>query len=282
MHRKSYRRASRRLAAAPVLLALLLFTGCFSHHTIIRVNADGSGIIEQEVILLESMVQMLQMFAPPGQAEDAPLYTLEDLEAEAAAMGEGVTLVSVEPLDTGDTSQGYRAIYAFEDVRKLTIEQNAEPPMPDAMSASMNMPGDAPEEPSEAIQFDFTPGAPAALSIRVPMPDPEDFEGGEDPAVPDSLNQTPPIEMLRGMFEGARISLVVEVDGAITDTDATYRDGDQVVLMDIDFEALLEDPEQFEKLTNQQPSSIAEAREMLESIHGIKVETQEVIQIHFE
>lgn len=278
MHRKSYRRVPHRLAAASVLLTLLLFTGCFSHHTIIRVNADGSGTIEQEVVLLESMVQMLQMFAPPGQAEDAPLYTLEDLEAEAAAMGEGVTLVSVEPLDTGDASQGYRAIYAFEDVRKLTIEQNAEPPMPDAMSA--DMPDAAPDAPSEAIQFDFTPGTPAALSIRVPMPDQEDFENN-DP-VPDSLNQTPPIEMLRGMFEGARISLVVEVDGTITDTDATYRDGDQVVLMDIDFEALLEDPEQFENLTNRQPSSITEAREMLESIDGIKVETQEVIQIRFE
>ncbi len=278
MHQKSYPAVQRRLVAALAVATLLFFTGCFSHNTIIRVNADGSGTIEQEVMLLGPMLEMLQMFAPPGQEPGDDIYTIEDLEAEAAAMGEGVTLVSVEPIDNGDMSKGYRAIYAFEDVRALTIEQNAEPPIPDAMGA----PVDLPEGASEAFAFDFTPGSPAALSIHIPVPDPEDFNNtSAEPASKNDL-QSPPIEMLREMFKGARISLQVEVDGDIMETDASYRTGNQVTLMDINLEALLEDPEQFENLSQQQPSSIAEARALLEEIDGIQVETQEVIQIHFE
>lgn len=52
--------------------------------------------------------------------------------------------------------------------------------------------------------------------------------------------------------------------------------------MEMSFDELLEDPEQFKKLKNLDDTSYEETRELLKDIPGIKFETNEKVEVLFE
>ena len=61
-------RIFRLAAVAAVALAA---AGCFQSTTLIRINADGSGTIEQTTIVTEAALQQLRQFAP--KTDSCPL-----------------------------------------------------------------------------------------------------------------------------------------------------------------------------------------------------------------
>ena len=104
----------------------------------------------------------------------------------------------------------------------------------------------------------------------------------QDPTPVDSTQAEEQLAMMREMLKGARIHMAVAVEGAITETNASYLDGNRITLIDIDFDLLLEDEEQLELLSNANPQTTAEVKALLEGIDGIKVETTEEIIVRFE
>ena len=189
-------------------------------------------------------------------------------------MGEGVRLSSVEPIDE-DGKQGCRAFYDFDDINQLTISQNPGDQMPSGMTA------DEPTSTEEVVTFSFTPGSPATLVINLPQ-DFQDNNPDEDPAPVDSTQGEEQLAMMREMLEGARIHMALAVEGAITETNASYQDGNRITLIEIDFDRLLENEEQLELLSNANPQTTAEVKALLEGVEGIKMETGEEILVRFE
>ncbi|GAH89673.1 unnamed protein product, partial [marine sediment metagenome] len=77
------------------------------------------------------------------------------------------------------------------------------------------------------------------------------------------------------------LSLFVEVEGRIVDTNATYRDGSKITIMEMDFGRLLEDEGTFQRLLTVNPQSIEETKKLAKGSPGIKVEPADEVQVRF-
>lgn len=258
------------------LLLLLPFTGCFETDTLIRVRADGSGTIEQTIRMSkQTLAQMRALASEMGDAETFELMDVEKLEAQASRFGEGVRFVTAEPL-ADEHGEGYRAVYAFSDVTALRITSGS----PDVDDGSASA-----EEP---VTFAFEPGRPATLTIRqpdVPLPDSAEA-AAQDTAIAavaaDSTAMAALGEQAAAIFEGMRMRMAVEPQGSIQETAATFRDGNRIVLFDVDMGALLEHPEKLAALQVTGARTPAEMQALLADIPGLRIEPQRSVTVVFE
>ena len=135
-----------------------------------------------------------------------------------------------------------------------------------------------PEQKKEPVTFKFTKGSPAELVLKMPQPDfkkepkPEQPAGMEDMAM----------GMMKQMMKDMKVKMSVEVAGTITETNAEYKDGSRVTLMEMDFNKLLADPEKFKKMAKENPKSLQESKALMKGIDGIKVETAPEVRIKFQ
>src|SRR3954447_6374417 len=87
-------------------VALFGLTGCLQMEQVVKLKADGSGTIEETVVLskagLAAMEQMVGALGPAtgkkkeGASAMPDLYDEAKIKAAAAKMGDGVTFVSAE------------------------------------------------------------------------------------------------------------------------------------------------------------------------------------------
>ena len=234
------------------------------------------------------MMQMMQQQAG-GNAEDKPeggafnLFDEEKLRQRASELGEGVTYVSGEAIST-DKQDGRKAIFAFEDIRKLKISQKPESDMgagPGAMS-------EKPQGDDELIVFHFEQGDPSKLIIRhsdkKQTAELEDESGEEEAGKPQPTPEEEAMmaEQMKQMFDGMRIAIMIEVIGEIVETNASYRKDNTITLMEMDFAELMADPEKFKKFQKVNPESMEEAKELMKDLPGIKIDLNEELNISFK
>lgn len=270
--------ALRRFRRATGLLCTLpLLAGCFAYETTVRLSPDGSGTVEQEIVLTRMMAEMLR--AANEEAEEEGIDVCEELD-----LGEGARLVSAEPIEETER-MGCRQVYAFTDVNALRLKPGPAEGLQDELGDGNGTPA-APEEP---ITFSFQPGSPATLVIRMPERetegDEEDDEGvAEGPeldAEADAAGRAMALAMMREMLRDSRFSVRLVLDGDIVETDASHRDGNRITLIDLDFDALLEDPEALERLMGIEDPSSEQANALLAELPGVRFETREEVTVRF-
>ena len=279
---------ARWLAAAAALIAALGSTACFSSETVIRVKADGSGTIEQVNLANKELLGMAAGMAKnaarnagsdpattPNLDNIGDLFDEARLREQAATWGESVRYVSSEPI-TKDGLSGARAVFAFDDIRLLTTSNGRD---------------GASGPPAPRLRFDLQRAADAdgssTVRIRLPegRPRPADAPVADAPATAKPPQDIPPeaLAMVRGMFKGARMSIAVEVDGAIVSTDAPRREGSRVTVFALDFEQLLSDPTKFAALQRMKPGTdFATARQALEGVPGVVFPATPTVSIEFK
>src|SRR5258706_10451199 len=83
-------------------LVILPTAGCFQASTVIRVKADGSGTIEQRLLLTDAAMDQLRAFAILGGNSADTVDPTSEAQARsmAAAIGPGVTYLSSTPVKT--------------------------------------------------------------------------------------------------------------------------------------------------------------------------------------
>lgn len=265
-------------------LVLLVLAGCFDTQTTVRIKPDGSGTVEERFLVSSTVVAQMKAFSQSmvaetdneEAAEGFSLFKPDELRAAADEMGDGVTFVSAEPLKTDD-GEGYRAVYAFEDINKLRLNQN---PGDEAPSADA---GGQDETPKELITFSFEKGRTSKLTIRRPgnMPGQDEEEKASEEATTDSAEAKQALEQVKQVFDGMHIAMFIEVDGKVVKTNATHVDGNRIILMDMDFDELMEDPEKLETFALSKPKSVEEAKKILKGVKGIKVDMNEELVVSF-
>ena len=260
----------------------LLASSCIEHHATIRLNKDGSGTIVEETTFGGQALAMLGQMAALGGDAGAPdpMSQLVDEEAakeRAAAMGEGVTLEKVEPIDEA-ARKGGRVTYAFEDINRITYlfgdsindaGKNMNP------AAAAEAEDEGPKE--QPLKFSFADGV---LTFDNPGVDPG-AEPEEAPEVAEELDAAS-MAMAQQMFQGMRLSLKIEAPGGIEETNATHVDGNTVTLVDMDMGKLVEDPEKFKALVAANPQTPAEMQEAMAGVEGVKVETEDKLKIELK
>jgi hypothetical protein len=261
-----------------VLLALsLALMGCFQSIILLRVNKDGSGTIEETVVISDDFMELMRSFGgdePEQQTED--LIDEEQLTEKATSMGEGVRFVSAEEVRT-DRGAGYKAIYSFSDINDVRINQN-----PGENVSPLPAGGEQEEPVEEWLRFEFTGDGTATLEIVYPMDVEAEQEEESTQGEVDVESNPEMLEMMRELYQDMHIRIAVEVGGRIVETNADYVDGSTVTLMDIDFAKILEDEEKFKELINANPETVEEIKELVKDNPGIRVEIAESIRIRFK
>jgi hypothetical protein len=272
---------ARRIAALCCVVSLV--AGCFQAETTVLVKPDGSGTIEERMLIsgkvAQQMGEMAKAFAgPEGETKPFTLHDREKLRKRAGELGEGVALVSSGEIREGGYT-GYRALYSFRDISKVRLSREGGKSMAEP-GAKSDAGGNKP------ILFRFTPGKTARLVVISPRNETQTeaaAKGAEQKASEDSAPKPTPEQEkeIAEMMKGMRFALVIEVAGHVLESNATHRDGNRVTLFDFDLDRLGGDPEKLRSLQRAESVSFVEARELLKDFPGLKVDMNDRLEILF-
>jgi hypothetical protein len=276
---------SRFAQIAFCVLAAAAVTGCLQSSTVIKMKPDGSGTIEQTTTMNAEAVAQFSALAAMGSDKDKKggssddLFSEKDARAAAAKMGQGVTFVSSQKIDTADR-KGLKAIYAFTDIRTIKLEELNAP-------GGMNDSGMSPAAKKDApitFQFQQLPGGNGLLTILQPGVDKADKAPGTPAANPGATAAVDPkmadqgLEMMKTFMKGLKVDIVVQVPRLVK-TNSAYVQGGTVTLLSMDFDQVLSDPDALKKMND--AKSLDDTKAMLKGVKGIKVNLEPQVTIEF-
>jgi hypothetical protein len=262
------------------VLPTILLTGCLQSTALVKVNADGSGTIENQTLMTSAaLAQMRQLAGLFGGTDGKPVdpFSEQQMRELAAQMGDGVTLISTKPLKT-DGAEGREAVYAFRDITKLRVSESPTAPG----NTSIRAGGVSIGAGQGAITMDLARTAEGNVLLTLHTPaDPlsgliDQFGSATRRGTPMPPDQA---AMMRQMLAGLRVALRVEPAGRLLRTNSPYVDGQTVTLFDIDVDGLLKDEAAFTRLQNAKTAS--EAAEALKNVPGVKLTLDREITIEF-
>lgn len=283
-----------------LLLAVLLgaSAGCITFLTQIHLRPDGSGTMVQTMTMnpeqmKETMEAMAKQMGASSsdvkesdkaqdekagkkadkKAEDSGPFKESDLQAKAKDLGEGVTFLSADKIDS-KTAAGVRVTYAFKNINTLSVN-----PKP---GAALGTEGAGTSAPS-ALKFRFEQkGDRAVLTVAFPKEKPSEKSPEAAPPAPSPEQQAQQLDMLRQMFKGMHIGLSIEIDGKLLRTTSPFVSGNNVTLFDLDFDPLLSNAKSLESLNTKLAGAMGDdARTMaaLQGVPGLKVNVSPEIRI---
>jgi len=272
-----------RVAIAAIAAAAV--SGCLQSSTIIKLKPDGSGTLEETMTLSAEAVGQLSALAAMGDDKDKKdkggideLFSDKEARAAAAKIGQGVTFVSSEKIDTPDR-KGLKAIYAFTDIRKLSLEEMHAPNI-GGDAAGMSTKGSAKDPP---MTFDFTqlPGGNGLLTINQPGVETALKSGDTRPAArgaADPKMAEQGLEMAKAFMKGMKIDVLIQVPRVVK-TNSPYVDGAAVTLLSMDFDQVLADPKALERINGL--TTLTETKAALKDVKGIKINLEPHVTIEF-
>jgi hypothetical protein len=171
--------------------------------------------------------------------------------------------VSLTPMKEGGF-EGAKAIFAFDDISKIRVNQDPQLAGPAAAAAGSDNP----------IRFALTrQGGTSVLTISVD--EKAAASATEKVKEAPSIDQVDPamLQMIKTMFEGFRIAIDIEVDGKIIKTNADYVNGSRITLLELEAAGIFQDEAKLKALQSKiRPgASLSELRPLLKEIKGVKV-----------
>jgi hypothetical protein len=256
-----------------VTVAVLPLAGCFEAATVIKLKADGSGTIEQRLLLTDAAIEQMRGFAILSGSNAASADPTSEPQARSLAesLGPGVTYVSSMPVKT-DKGQGRDSVYAFTDITKLHLSE--QPRLPGGVTLSPAGGTNAGE-----ITFVLSREADGNALLRILVPK---FNLMPMPAGPNGAVMAPTaqqIDMVKGMLAGARLTVGIEPEGRIVKTTSSFVDGNRVTLLDLDFDKAVADPDLATKL--QSARTTDDVKAIVASLQGVKIPLEPEISIAF-
>jgi hypothetical protein len=279
--------------AALIILAIVTAStgGCLSSSTLVKLKTDGSGTIEQTLLMnaraLESAGQTLAKAigaeaqesaeSPPPQSFD-DVMKRADFAKVARELGPGVRFVSSTPLTSGDM-QGAKIVFTFDDISKVAMSPVGVAPLPA---------GDR-DNAAALFRLSRTPTGDSVLTIDIPDAAERGNETApsDEPASPEEEDaqkqQVPPemLEMMKQMMAGLRFDLAVEVDGRVVRTNSDFVAGSRVTVLELDFDQLVQQQDALKTLPTLTPGmNFARMKSVLKDIKGLKF-TEPPVTIEF-
>ncbi|HUQ89584.1 MAG TPA: hypothetical protein VM096_18625 [Vicinamibacterales bacterium] len=262
----------RVLRLLAVVLSTVGLTACLNSTTLVKVKPDGSGTVEQTTLM--NMAALKGMMGGAQGQMNGPMMNKEELERTAARMGEGVRLLSSEPIKGENGFEGVKAVFSFDDINKIQVSQgppgmsggagnrtrSAEPNSEDPVRFKLTRNG-----PTSTLTINFIDKAPAGKVDTMPKPNPGDMPDFSNPMI---------MNMMKAMFQGFKINIGLEVAGSIVKTNAEYVTGPRITLLELDVAELLADEAKFKTLQGKigPDASLSEVKPYLKDFKGIKID----------
>lgn len=264
------------------IFATMFFSGCLQVDTKVNLNQDGSGTIEETVVIKSSVIEMMKDFAmsfDSTKSEEFEIFKEDELKSKAKNYGEGVKYVSGEKVKIKGF-EGFKVIYSFADINKVKINPSPDDKVPfgDELQSQEEIPA------KDYLKFNFKEGNPSTLVINFPKPEEDQELESEDDTTTeeeDSLSNSANLDKLVEMFDGMKMTLSIDFSKNIEETDASYVDGSKITLMQMDFSELIKHKDILLNLEKKKPETMEEMKEIIGNIPGIKLETKEKVTIKF-
>lgn len=277
-----------------LIISLLSFSlsGCIESVTLLKVDRKGKGTIAvkelfspQITAMIQGMGGMIQDLEKEEKSDsgksDSSIIKMfqENIEKKARAFGNDVKLLESHSITEKNGWKGYKAIYSFDNINKITI------PLGDESETGATKKTHSEEN---SYVFSFTPGNPSVLRVKTravssplagmqppPIPAtpeelPNEMEAIKETADKMTENMT---QMMSKMFSGMRVSFIIKTDGPIRDTNALYMmetHPDVVVMLDMEMDKLINNYDAMKSLTSQNPDTMKKISDM--DISGFKMQ----------
>ena len=225
-----------------VVLLAISAAGCFDYAERLELNADGSGIINQHMVLykegLQGMMQMLQGFNEDstGSASDSSSFKFikrADIEARLAGSNGKLKLLDFKESQT-DSTAIYDIKVSFTDMAELSKFSSG-------WSNSNMMPGnpevkDITFAKNKSGGWDFTRDIGDSASANLGGLDPDmSIEVTDSTAQTDSLMEPNPFtdmgnmmrEMMAQAFANHSVKLTVKFPGEVAESNAAIISGNE-------------------------------------------------------
>jgi len=263
-------RAQRFASRGLVLLGAIACSGCFQFSTVLTLNADGSGTIDQRLLFSQGAVAQLRQFAAlgGGGADFDPLSEQQARDA-AANLGPGVTYVSSTPIDSSE-GVGRDIRYTFTDINQLSLDQA--PPPPGGLGAPPPGAGSG-----SNVTFKLTRQLDGRSVLTIALPQLPTGGGDAKPSIVPSAEQ---VAMLKPMLAGARLAIEIEPAGTLVRTSSPFVTGRRVTLLDVNADALFKDDTLLQRL--QTATTAEEMKTILKNIPDLKLNLDPEITIEFQ
>lgn len=259
----------RYIASVGALTATLLLSACFEMSSVVTVNKNGTGAIDETVLVGAQLKAMMASMPADAGGQGGP--NMKDLvpdkakaEERAMKLGEGVTVKSHEPVTMPDGREGVKVTYAVADINKLKYQP-------------FDSKGGEGAE-SKPITFALSGDT---LKVSMPPDKPKDKSVPEKPKIP-AEQMHAQLAMMKPMFAGMRMAVQIKGGSGIASSDASNLSSDTVTIMDIQFDKIMEKPEVFGKFmetADDKSLTPAQVAEQFKGVDGIKVEGKEKITI---
>jgi len=263
---------------------LLVFSGCIEVKTVINVNDDGSGTIEETIIMSDKVIEMVKGFSAAftSDSTEQPEFDIFDeknLMERAGSFGSGVVYLSGEKIQEGN-KEGFKALYSFRNLNEISLSKIPQNQIPLGIAESV----------AKDFTFKFIKGSPSEIIILMPsledsLRNEEETDSAEYSSA-DSLNgesdgDSTFTEEALELMKDLQISLALITEGSIVETNAAYVDGSEITLFEFDFNKLLNNKENLQELMKLQSHDPAQIKEIIKNIPGIKIETAREISVKF-
>ena len=260
---------------------MLFLSGCLQVNTTVNLNKDGSGTIEEIVMMKTDVINMMKEFVmafDSTKGEDFNMFNETELKSKESKYGEGVSYVSGEKIIIKGY-EGFKAVYAFNDINKVKLNPSPEDKVP--FGDDLEQPED--KAVDDILKFNFQKGNPSTLVINFPKPnaDEKDLTETENTEIEDSVLNNDQMDKLIEMFDGMKMALSLNINGNIEQTDAAFVDGSKVTLMEIDFAEIIKHKDVLENLQKSKPETMEQFKEAVGDLPGIKIEFKEQVTIKF-
>lgn len=267
-----------------LLVVLCGLTGCFQIDQVITLLPDGSGTFEETFMISRkisaSMAALTAGLDEQAETDDTrkpdikeqSFFKDAEIKKRAESLGSGVRFIRMERI-VNKQFEGYKAIYSFNDINMLHIEQN-NPGMPKQEQVNGTT--------AKGIAFIFKPGKTAQLTVKQPKKDAMTEVPLAEAAVPAKKTSPEELAMMRQMFDGMRVVTTLVIKGQVLKSNATHRVGSAITLAELDFGRILDKPELLEKMAAMPPGDQAAAMEMLKVFPGMKIDMNNEVQVSFK
>ncbi len=260
-------------------LFAFLFYGCIETKTTINLNKDGSGTIEEKVLMTSDFVKMMSEFNlksedDTSKSEKFTLFNEKELKDRSKDFGEDVKYISGKEIKENG-KEGYTVVYSFKNINQVKV--NNDP----GSQTSFTQSNTEAKEPPEFITFNYTGGNPS--EVKVNMPSKKFDDSTESTVTSDSSNGNNPLEQeFYNMMKDFRFTLLVHINGKIENTNATYVDGPDITLLDVSFDKLLENKDKLNEMNKIKEKNIEAMKKLLKDVPGIKLELNDIVNVKYD
>ncbi|MDP6522699.1 MAG: hypothetical protein QGI24_01525 [Kiritimatiellia bacterium] len=281
-----------------LLVLVVMASGCIDSTTTVHVRKDGSGTVTETVYVTRTMERMMAMMIgmavalsedAEGKGSQATSVGKAHYENRAGKIGEDVSLVSFKKIKGRNGASGTKAVYAFKDVRKISVSVEPDYALPEAVksSAATNSTSSA---GASGVTFEFRKAPKCELAVSLPWA--EKARANILPRTGSRSGTRIPLEeigMLRHVLDGFRARMRITVDDIIADTDAQFVERGRadpqkkyVVLYDLNIGEAVKNEAQLDQMAAIGPvPDMAEALVVFAGIPGMKITRADKVKVSF-